>query len=316
MICVLGRTGQVAMALRSEWGGSPLGKRHDIRFLGRDEADFLNPSSVRATLESLKPSVVINAAAYTAVDLAEKERESAFLVNATSVGEIARYCGENATPLVHYSTDYVYSGSDEKTHLETDSLAPINTYGESKAQGEREILRSGAHALIFRTSWVYHSDGKNFVRTMLRLGAERESLSVVGDQIGHPTSAQAIARATYKALEVALAAPSETPKWGVYHMAGQGETSWQGFAVEIFRQARELGLPIKVTGVNAIATAEYPTPAKRPLNSRLNQDRLRSAFEITMPRWQDSLSEVLKDLAGKAADFASIDGSDRRSGRA
>ena len=280
MICVLGSTGQVATALK-ETG------RSGLTFLGRDQADFTKPDQVVACLEKLAPKFVVNAAAYTAVDLAEKERDLAFQVNAHSVGRIARYCAEHRVPLVHYSTDYVYDGTGTSPWKESDPIRPQNAYGESKAEGEKAVRESGAPHLILRTSWVYHSTGKNFVQTMLRLGAERETLSVVGDQVGSPTSARAIAEATLKLID------SGKSEWGTYNLAGSGFTSWHGFALKIFELAREMGFPLKVGEVKDIPSSAYPTPAKRPLNSRLNQEKLLSAFGVQLPPWERSLRDCL-----------------------
>ncbi len=291
MICVLGRSGQVAGALREVWQGTGLSRAQDICFLGRAEADFLKPNSVVEALERIRPTLVINTAAYTAVDLAETEAQNASRINALAVREIAGYGARTKTPLIHFSTDYVYDGSGEKPWRETDPVSPLSAYGKSKAQGDFEIQNSGASHLIFRTSWVYHHEGKNFVRTMLRLGAERDELAVVDDQIGSPTSALSIARATFAAAEAALA-PGFS-RWGVYHMAGQGAVSWFEFATEIFRQARLLGFPVKVQSVKRIATSAYPTPARRPLNSRLDQSKLRNELGLSLPSWTESLGETL-----------------------
>ncbi len=300
MILVFGRTGQVARALQEELGRRPLNA--EIRFLGRDEADFEKPELVTKAVEAFKPSLVINTVAYTAVDRAESEPEKAYRVNAKTVAELARLCALREIPLIHYSSDYVYDGAGDEPRMEDAPVNPLNAYGRSKAEGDRAILESKAKALIFRTSWVYYHDGQNFVRTMLRLGSAREELSVVADQIGSPTSATAIARATLTIAQRVLG--GEVSDWGVFHMAGKGFTSWHGFATEIFRQARELGMPLAVREVRPIPTKDYPTPARRPLNSRLDQAKLRKTFGIELPDWEDSLRECLSVICSREVALA------------
>lgn len=294
MILVLGRTGQIARAIHEQVTEKRWSAR-EVHFAGRDEADFLKPETVVATIQKWNPRWVINCVAYTAVDKAETEPESAFQVNADTVGKIARLCSTSGSRLIHYSSDYVYDGAGHEARGEDQPLNPLSVYGKSKARGDEAVLASGTHALIFRTSWVYHHEGQNFVRTMLRLGAEREELSIVADQIGAPTSALAIARATLQAIRRVENEPFSG--WGVYHMAGQGEASWHGFATEVFRLAREKGLPIRVRDVRSILTSQYPTPARRPLNSRLNQLKLREVLGVELPAWQESLAEVIDRIA-------------------
>lgn len=292
MILVLGRSGQLARALRE------VAEEHapgwQWVFLSRDEADFLNPEQVIDRLRKYEPEIIINAAAYTAVDLAEIEREKAFQINAGTVGRIAEFCADRSLPLVHYSTDYVFNGHGAEPFRETDSAEPQNVYGQSKLEGERRVAAVGGKHLILRTSWVYHHEGANFVKTMLRLGAERETLSVVCDQIGSPTYARDIAQATLHIARQALVPQFE--QWGLYHLAGYGFTSWHGFAQKVFELGKELRFPMKVRTVLPIQTSEYPTAARRPLNSRLNQEKLMKTFGIRLPSWETSLKACLEKI--------------------
>lgn len=283
-VLVFGRTGQVARALAET---RPRGVTAE--FLDRVDADLARPENLRELVVQRRPDLVINAAAYTAVDLAESERGLAMRVNGEAPGLIAEACKDIGAPLIHYSTDYVFSGAGSKPWRETDPVQPISAYGESKAEGERRVRASLAKALILRTSWVYSSEGKNFVRTMLRLGLEREQLRIVSDQVGAPTSAFEIARATWR-IAAGLSGFSD---WGVFHLCAKGETTWHGLALATFEEASQLGWPLKVKSVDAIRSDEFPAVARRPLNSRLDTTRLKAVFGIELPDWRVSLGECI-----------------------
>jgi dTDP-4-dehydrorhamnose reductase len=268
--------------------------RGDVFLVGRDECDLASEPSIRDLVRRVKPSVIINPAAYTAVDQAEREPELCFAINAAAPRVLAEEAARLGTLLVHYSTDYVFDGEKREPYLESDPIKPVSVYGASKAAGEAAIAETGCPYLILRTSWVYRAQGRNFLRTMLRLGAERPELRVVDDQIGAPTSAAAIATATAQLVE-----QHPDPSSGIYHMTAGGSTSWCGFAREIFRSA-PLAKPPRV---QAIASSEYPTPAKRPANSVLSNDKFAHAFGFRLPPWQQQLEEVLA-----AMDLAEMNG--------
>ena len=254
-------------------------------------ADFSDPGSVVALLDATRPARVINAAAYTAVDKAESDLEAARVVNAETPGAIARWCAAHDVPLVHYSTDYVFDGSGTRPYRPDDAPAPLGVYGTSKLAGEQAIRAAGGRHLIFRTAWVYAAHGQNFLRTMLRVGAERDVLRVVADQIGTPTPAALIADVTARLLR------ADNPASGTWHLTATGETSWHGFAEAIFAGAVERGLLARAPKVEAITTADYPTPAKRPAYSRLDTSSLERDFGIALPSWQAALDGVLDTLA-------------------
>lgn len=254
-------------------------------------ADFDAPDSLSALLDRLQPSVVINAAAYTAVDKAEQEPEAAFRVNAQAPGIIARWCASNGVPMVHYSTDYVFNGQGKAPYVEEDATAPLGVYGASKRDGEDAVRAAGGRHLIFRTAWVYASHGNNFLRTMLRVGADRNELQVVADQIGTPTSAALIADVTAQALQH----PGQLS--GTWHLTASGQTSWHGFAEAIFAEALSMGVLVKAPTVQAITSAEYPTPAKRPAWSVLDNHKLQRDFGINLPAWQEGLRQVMGEIA-------------------
>lgn len=255
-------------------------------------ADFDVPDSLAALLDRLRPTRVVNAAAYTAVDRAEQEREAAFRANAESPAVIAQWCARHGVPFVHYSTDYVFDGQGAVPYAVDAQTAPLGVYGESKLAGEQAIKASGARHLIFRTAWVYASHGHNFLRTMLRVGAERDELKVVADQIGTPTPAALIADVTAQALRA-----DDGLRSGTWHLTATGQTSWHGFAEEIFQQAVALGLLKRAPNVAAIATSEYPTPARRPAYSCLDTTTLVRDFRATLPTWQEGVGRVLGELA-------------------
>lgn len=253
-------------------------------------ADFAQPEGLVALLERLRPQLVINAAAYTAVDRAEQEPEAAFAANARAPGVIARWCAQHDVPMVHYSTDYVFNGEGVAPYREDEPTAPLGVYGTSKRDGEDAVRAAGGRHLIFRTAWVYASHGANFLRTMLRLGAERDALKVVADQVGTPTSAALIADAT----RAAVRHPGKLS--GTWHLTASGQTSWHGFAEAIFAQAVATGLLPKAPVVEAIPSSAYPTPAKRPSWSVLDNHRLQQDFDIILPPWQEGLQQVIGEL--------------------
>nr|WP_321249113.1 dTDP-4-dehydrorhamnose reductase [uncultured Ruegeria sp.] len=277
MILVFGKTGQVAQEIALNAG------QREIVFLGRDAADLTNPEQCQAAIETHRPQAVINAAAYTAVDRAEDEAETAMAVNGTTVGAIARTCSALGIPLVHISTDYVFDGSGEAPHQPEDATHPINTYGRTKLAGETAIRASTCRHAIMRTSWVFSAHGNNFVKTMLRLSETRDALNVVDDQIGGPTPAADIARACLHLADRLMAGEMDS---ATLHFGGSPDVSWAGFAREIFSQA---GRSVTVTG---IPTSDYPTPAKRPLNSRMDCSSL-SACGLERPDWRAGLRDVL-----------------------
>jgi len=257
------------------------------------ELDLADAAAVSAYLTEQQPTLIVNAAAHTAVDKAESEPELAERLNAELPEQLAAYCAQHGVWLVHYSTDYVYDGSGEIARAEDHPTAPLSVYGASKLRGDQAIERSGAAYYIFRTSWVYGARGHNFVRTMLRLGAERDTLNVVNDQIGAPTTARLIAQVTAQAL-----AQRTQEKIGIYHLTTRETCSWQQFAKEIFTQAQQFEFPLIINPqeVGGIPTSSYPTPAKRPLNSRLNIEKLESTFQLVLPNWQSQLHLVLAEI--------------------
>ncbi|NHF67893.1 dTDP-4-dehydrorhamnose reductase [Xanthomonas hortorum] len=257
-----------------------------------ETADFDAPEALPALLDRIAPSRVVNAAAYTAVDRAEQDRDSAMRANALSPGVIAAWCAARNVPLVHYSTDYVFDGQGSAPYLEDAQTSPLGVYGETKLAGEEAIRASGAQHLILRTAWVYASHGANFLRTMLRVGAERDELRVVADQIGTPTPAALIADVTAQLLR------QRTPDTsGTWHLTAAGQTSWHGFAEAIFQEAVSSGLLSRAPRVVPITTADYPTPARRPAYSRLSIDKLQRDFDVVLPDWRVGLQRVIAEIA-------------------
>lgn len=255
-----------------------------------ETADFNQPESLAALLDRVRPEVVVNAAAYTAVDRAEDDRDAAWRANAEAPGVIARWCAAAGVPLVHYSTDYVFDGQGTRPYREDDATAPLGVYGASKLAGEEAIRAAGGRHLIFRTAWVYAAHSANFLRTMLRVGAERDVLRVVADQVGTPTPAALIADVTAQALQHAGGLS------GTWHLTATGETSWHGFAEAIFAEAVPAGKLARAPKVEAITTADYPTPARRPAYSHLDVRKLESDFGIGLPSWQEGLKRVIAAL--------------------
>jgi dTDP-4-dehydrorhamnose reductase len=282
-ILISGHTGQVARELQLALQG------HELLSLGRQAFDLARPASLRDTILRERPQLLINAAAHTAVDQAEQERELAFAINAEAPGVMAQACAELGIPLLHYSTDYVFDGSKDTPYVENDAPNPLGVYGASKLAGERAVAASGCDHLILRTSWVYSRHGKNFLLTMQRLLQERDQLRVVADQIGAPTWAGSIAAAT---AELIAAWQAGNRHWGTYHLSCQGETSWFGFAQAIGERLRAAGRPC--AELLAIPSGDYPTPARRPLNSRLDGSKLARDWQVRLPAWQAALDACLQ----------------------
>ena len=278
-ILVFGATGQVACELQ---------RQADVIALSRAEADLSDPQSCADAIERHQPTAVINAAAYTAVDKAEEEEALATVINGDAPAAMARAAATLKIPFVHISTDYVFDGTGQTPWSPQDATAPLGAYGRSKLAGEIGVAQAGGQAAIMRTSWVFSAHGANFVKTMLRLGADRDRLTIVADQFGGPTPAAAIAAA---ALSMAAQMQSDPTKGGTYHFSGAPDVNWAGFAREIFSQA---GLSVDVVDIPA---SDFPTPAKRPENSRMDCSSLTADFGIERPDWRVGLAEVLSDLA-------------------
>ncbi|NND80908.1 MAG: dTDP-4-dehydrorhamnose reductase [Gammaproteobacteria bacterium] len=284
-ILIIGQNGQVSTYLQRA-----LGAPYSVIVAGRQSMDLSQPAQIQAALDQFNPSLIINPAAYTAVDQAEQDREAAFTINRDAVSEIAAWCRAHNKPLIHYSTDYVFDGAATEPYTEQDAAAPSGVYGQSKYEGEQAILRSGAPAIILRTSWVYSNHGKNFYRTMLKLAETRNQLTVVGDQIGAPTYAGAIAQTTAELVDLIMQHGGiDERQIGVYHLTCAGETSWCEFARAIFEAH---GVAV---AVSAITTAEYPTPAKRPAYSVLSNAKLKQEFGLALPDWQQALQQCVAE---------------------
>lgn len=297
-VFVAGSSGQVALSLAEaakDFDPQPFSPTIELQTFGRPAFDLTDPESVRAAINGFRPDIIINAAAYTAVDLAESEEAAAFAINAEGTAAIADAAARADVPLLHVSTDYVFDGRKTEPYVETDPVAPTGAYGRSKLRGEDLALERHDKVAIFRTAWVYSPFGKNFLKTMLHLAKSRDTLGVVADQVGNPTYAPDIAGALL-AITLDVLATGWQPQFrGVFHLAGTGETSWHGFAEAIFEEGVRYGHPRPT--VNAIATADYPTPAKRPANSRLDCSKIADTFGIAMPHWRDSASECVKRLS-------------------
>jgi dTDP-4-dehydrorhamnose reductase len=293
-ILLFGKNGQVGWELQRSL--APLG---EVTALDFDSAthcgDFAQPAGIANTVRALRPDVIVNAAAHTAVDKAESEPDLARLLNATSPGVLAEEAARLGALLVHYSTDYVFDGSGSRPWLEADSPGPLSVYGRTKWEGEQLIAQNCPKHLIFRTSWVYAARGGNFAKTMLRLAQERERLTVIDDQWGAPTGAELLADVTAHAIRQTLREPQHA---GLYHLAAAGETSWHGYARFVLDTARALKpeLALKEQEVAPVPTSAFPTPAQRPLNSRLNTAHLRQTFGLTLPDWQHGVRRMLAEI--------------------
>ena len=295
-ILLLGKTGQVGWELQRAL--SPLG---ELVVAGRTgpgpAADFAQPESLAVLVRAVRPDAIVNAVAHTAVDKAESEPALAQAVNAEAPGVLAREAAALGAWLVHYSTDYVFDGTGTEPRDEDAATGPLSVYGHSKLAGELAIRASGCRHLILRTSWVYAARGGNFAKTMLRLAKERERLSVVADQVGAPTGAELLADVAAHALRTAFARPEVG---GTYHLAAAGETSWHGYATHVIGQARSAGVALKVAAdaIDAVPTSAFPTPARRPQNSRLDCSRLQHTFGLTLPPWQTGVDRMLAEVLG------------------
>jgi len=296
-ILLLGRNGQLGWELQRSL--APLGKVVALASQALDNTnqwcgDLANLEGLRQTVREVSPDLVVNAAAYTAVDKAQTETERAYAINALAPALLAEESQRLGAWLMHYSSDYVFDGSGERPWREADACAPLSVYGASKRQGELEIARNPKH-LILRTSWVYAARGSNFAKTMLRLGAAREELRVIDDQIGAPTGAELLADVSALALRQAITKPALA---GLYHCAASGQTSWHGYAQWVLQEARSLGMPIQVAPerVLPINSADYPVAAPRPLNSRLDCSRFQDIFSIKLPFWQLGVRRMLQEI--------------------
>lgn len=289
-IVVTGQEGQVVQSLLEK-----ASQRADLQViaLGRPELDLAKPGTVRGAIEAIKPDLVVSAAAYTAVDLAEDEQELAFAVNVAGAEAVAEAAKAHGVPVIHLSTDYVFAGDADEPYVESDVTGPRSVYGSSKLEGERLVAQANPRHIILRTAWVYSPFGKNFVKTMLKLAETRDALSVVSDQNGNPTSALDIAGAIIHVADH-LAATPDFSAYGIYHLVGTGDTNWSGFARAIFSESARLGGPTAT--VTDIATADYPTKAARPANSRLSNAKFQQTFNWSAPHWQSSLREVVARL--------------------
>ena len=290
---VIGKSGQLARCLAES---APAGA--ELACLGRRELDIASASPDFGALLSHRPDIIINAAAYTAVDKAESDREAAFALNAHGAGRLALFAAARKIPLIHISTDYVFDGGGLRPYVEDDAPAPVNAYGESKLEGERAVVRAQPESIVLRTSWLFSAHGSNFVKTMLRLAGECERLRIVADQFGCPTSAHALAQCIGALAGRIADAGGAFRLWGLYHYAGSGATSWADFAQTIFAspEARLAGMP----AIDRVSTQDYPTPAIRPLHSVLDCAKIERVFDIHPAPWEAALTEVLVRLQGSA----------------
>nr|WP_153879940.1 dTDP-4-dehydrorhamnose reductase [Citrobacter freundii] len=291
-ILLFGKMGQVGWELQRAL--APLGNLialdvHSKEYCG----DFSNPKGIAETVRAIKPDVIVNAAAHTAVDKAESESDFAQLLNATSVEAIAKEAAKIGAWVVHYSTDYVFPGDGNRPWRETDSTAPLNVYGQTKLDGEKALQAHCPKHLIFRTSWVYAGKGNNFAKTMLRLAKERKELSVINDQVGAPTGAELLADCTAHAIRVAFAKPDVA---GLYHLVASDTTTWYDYAALVFDEARKAGIELAIETLNAVPTSAYPTPASRPHNSRLNTEKFQTNFDLILPSWETGVKRMLAEL--------------------
>ena len=293
-LLLLGKGGQLGWELQRSL--APLG---ELVALSSDstefDADFSRPEQLAETVLKVRPDVIVNAAAHTAVDKAESEPELARKLNAMSPGVVAAAAQQIGALMVHYSTDYVFDGSGSRPWLETDATGPLSVYGRTKLEGEQLVAQQCARHLIFRTSWVYAARGGNFAKTMLRLAKERERLTVIDDQFGAPTGAELLADVSAHAIRDTL---RDAGKTGLYHLVAGGETTWHGYARFVLEQARVAGVELKASpdAVDAVPTSAFPTPAIRPHNSRLNTAKLQSTFGLALPHWQAGVARMLREI--------------------
>jgi dTDP-4-dehydrorhamnose reductase len=287
-ILVFGRTGQVAQELAR----LSLDNQIPMVFAGRETLDLAAGGDPAALIHEIKPSAVINAAAYTAVDRAEQEEVLALQLNGVAPGQMARACSDQNIGFIHYSTDYIFDGQLARPYHEDDAAAPQSVYGRSKLVGEQAVLTAGGKAIVLRTAWVVGAFGSNFVKTMIRLAESRDEIGVVADQIGRPTWSRSVAQAGLAALDMLDQAPSNA---GLYHAAGADDASWADVAQGVFERARRLGL--SSARVNRITTADYPTPARRPANSRLDSSKFAGLADWQPMAWSEALDTIMNDLA-------------------
>ncbi|HEX6609773.1 MAG TPA: dTDP-4-dehydrorhamnose reductase [Hyphomicrobiaceae bacterium] len=292
-LLIAGWQGQVARALVEL---APSAADVEAFAVGRPGLDLCNAATIKRAMTDFHPDVIINSAAYTAVDKAESEQEAAFALNRTGAGLLAEEAAKRGAAIIHISTDYVFDGRKSAPYAETDAVAPQNVYGHSKLQGEQAVRQMNPEHVIARTAWVYSATGSNFVKTMLRLAGERDSLRVVDDQIGNPTYAPHLAKALLEIARKVRHTPRDD-QWGTYHLAGLGDVSWCGFAREVFRVSAELGGPS--ASVTSISTADYPTPAARPKNSRLDCSKAEQMFGVALPDWREGVRECVTRLLAK-----------------
>jgi dTDP-4-dehydrorhamnose reductase len=297
-ILLLGKNGQVGWELQRALAALGELTALDFDTPGPWRADFSQPESLTPMLKALKPQLIVNAAAHTAVDKAEAEPQIAQAINATAVGVLARHAAASKALLLHYSTDYVFDGSGDSPRDEDDAKGPLSVYGRTKLEGEELIRASGCAHLILRTSWVYAARGGNFARTMLKIAGERDSLNVVDDQIGAPTGAELLADTSAHMALRTLAKPALA---GTYHVVADGHTSWFGYAQHVIEWARAHGHPVKVpaSAIKPVLTSAFPTPARRPLNSRLSTRKLREVFGLQPPPWQAGVERMLAEVLGR-----------------
>lgn len=299
-VLVIGSTGQVGSELGGQfedvfsYAGQPL----EVDFASRSEVDVTDSDALATFLEQSAPSWIVNATAYTAVDKAEWEQSLAYSVNERAVRCLAEYCADNNACLLHVSTDYVFDGKGEKPFIEEDAVSPLGAYGASKLAGEEAIRSALPRHVVLRTAWVFGKTGNNFVKTMLRLAESRPELGVVGDQFGAPTSAVGIANAIATIVLGMSRTDASDKRWGTYHYTGNPFVSWADFAGEIFRQAVKKSMIPHTPAVSAIGTEQYPTPAKRPANSRLDCSKIKDVFGIEPDDWRKSLGEMLDEIKG------------------
>ena len=296
-ILLFGKGGQVGWELQRSL--APLGELIALDTNSEDYCgDFTNLTGIADTIRAIAPDVIVNAAAHTAVNKAESEPELARTINAHAARVLAEEAKRCNAWLVHYSTDYVFDGSGDTPWLETDTTAPLSVYGATKLEGEQAIINSGCQYLIFRTSWVYAARGANFAKTMLRLAGDRDSLTVINDQIGAPTGADLLADVTAHTIRTVQQHPELA---GLYHLVASGETSWHDYARFVLNFARDTGVAIKVTddAIAPVPTTAFPTPAQRPLNSRLNTLKLCTSFNLNLPHWQTGVARMLTEILGQ-----------------
>ncbi|WP_340609346.1 dTDP-4-dehydrorhamnose reductase [Xenorhabdus bharatensis] len=291
-ILLFGKNGQVGWELQRAL--APLGKVTALDVKSSDYCgDFSNPEGIANTIRILKPDVIVNAAAHTAVDKAESERELAELLNSHSVEAIAKEAQKLSAWLIHYSTDYVFNGGGEKPWDENDTPSPLNVYGETKLAGEIAVQSHCKKHLIFRTSWVYAARGANFAKTILKLGKERDTLSIINDQFGAPTGAELLADCTAHAIRTTQQKPELA---GLYHLIASGETTWFEYAQYVFERAKQTRFEFVVKEIKPVLTSAFPTPAKRPYNSRLNTDKFQRSFDLILPDWKVGVDRMLAEI--------------------